>query len=150
MRFILLTLLSVTAAGMLLPAAAQDSASADPVAIASANVPVASDAIPDWYQRFSESDYENAVPEWTGRSETDVNLKLLESKRWNLQLGLTSRDGDIGLPREEMWAGATFNITPRLSIGGSVGVGTEDIGLNGEWGQEQIETGIRLQSAFKF
>lgn len=149
-RLFVLTLLGFGATAAFSLAAAQDSASSDPVAIASADVPVAADAIPDWYQRFSDSDYENVVPEWTGRSETDVKIKLLESKRWNLQLALTSRDGDVGLPREEMWAGATFNITPRLSIGGAVGVGSDDLGLNAEWVQEEIETGIRLQSAFKF
>lgn len=132
-------------------AGAQEAVSGDdPVAIASTETPVASDAVPDWYQRFSSSDYRSEIAGWTGNSETDVQLNLTPTNRWNLQLGLTSRDGDTGLPREEMWAGATFNITPRLSIGGSVGVGSEDLGPNSKWGEQEFETGIRLQSAFKF
>jgi len=130
-------------------AAAQD-VQDDPVAISSNDVPVAADVIPDWYQRFSTTDLENGYEDWTGNSETDVQLNLSPTNRWNLQLGLTSREGQTGLPREEMRAGATFNITPRLSFGGSVSVGSDELGPDAKWGEQEVETGIRLQSAFKF
>lgn len=122
----------------------------DPAVISSADVPVASDAIPDWYQRFSTADLQNGIEDWTGQVENDVQFNLTPSARWNLQLGLTSRDNQVGLPREEMWAGATFNITPRLSFGGSVIVGSDELGPNAKWGDQELEAGIKLQSAFKF
>ncbi len=110
-----------------------------------------SDVIPDWYQRFTVPEgVDDNNQEWAGVTQTDVQLNLLQSRRWNVQLALTSRDGDTGLPREEMWAGATFNITSRLSFGGAVGVGSEELGPGADWGEQEFEAGIRLQSAFKF
>lgn len=131
-------------------AAAQDSKNESPISISSTETPVASDAVPSWYQRFSGSDNDNNFADWTGLTERDIRLNLTSNPRWNVNLGLTSRDGDTGLPREEMWAGATYNITSRLSIGGAVGLGGEDLGPGAKWGEQKLETGIRLQSAFKF
>ena len=150
MRLAVLTLAAIVTTGAVSLAAAQTSADNDPIHISSAEVPVASDTIPDWYQRFSNDDIENDYVVLNGSSKSNVQLRLAPSPRWNLQLGLTSREGETGLPREEMWAGATYNITSRLSIGGSVGVGGDSLGPGAEWGQQQVETGIRLQSAFKF
>lgn len=106
-------------------------------------------AIPDWYQRFTFREGEAQRPVWTGASERDVQYNWNKGERWQLQLAVTSRDGDIGLAREEMEAGATFNITPRFSFGGSVRVGAEDLAPNGVL-EQQIETGVRLKSAYKF
>ena len=109
-------------------------------------------AVPEWYQRFTfQNNSVDARPEWTGSDDDrDVQVTFAETRRWQLRLGLTSRDGSTGLPREEMSAGATFNITPRFSIGGAVSLGAEDLTPNGEWNEQELETGIRLQSAFKF
>lgn len=114
--------------------------------------PEASDPVPDWYQRFSAPVYgdKGENPDWAGISQSDVQVNLLRSRRWNVELALTSREGDTGLPREEVWAGASFNISPRLSIGGEVGVGSDDLGPGADWGTQEVETGIRLRSAFKF
>lgn len=110
----------------------------------------ASDAIPDWYQRFSVPEAPGQNQEWAGITQRDVQLSLLQSRRWNVQLALTSREGETGLPREEMWAGANFNVTSRLSFGGAVGVGSDELGPGIDFGQQKFEAGIRLQSAFKF
>lgn len=150
MRFIMLTITFLLTTGAFQLSGAQEAAKDDPIAISSSEIPVATDAIPDWYQRFSSNDLSELYDARTGITERDVQLNIPSSSRWNLQLGLTTREGDIGQPREEMWAGATFNITSRLSIGGSVGVGSDDLGPGAEWGEQQFETGIRLQSAFKF
>ena len=107
-------------------------------------------AIPDWYQRFTFREGEAQRPVWTGASERDVAYNWNKGERWQLQLSVTSREGDTGLPREEMQAGASFNITPRFSFGGSVSVGADDLGPGAVGSQQQLETGIRLKSAFKF
>lgn len=150
MRLLVLTFAGLLTTGAFQLAAAQDAVGDDALEIASAEVPVASDAIPDWYQRFTPGELENSYDAWSGTSESDVQLNLATGGRWNVQLGLTSREGDIGLPREEMWAGATYNITSRLSIGGAIGLGSDELGPGAEWGEQKLETGIRLQSAFKF
>ncbi|MEO9970639.1 MAG: NtrZ family periplasmic regulatory protein [Hyphomonadaceae bacterium] len=107
-------------------------------------------AIPDWYQRFTfrEGEAQNTV--WTGASEHDVQYNWNKGERWQLQLAVTSREGDTGLAREQMEAGATFNITPRFSFGGSVSLGADDLNPGNVANQQQLETGIRLKSAFKF
>jgi len=127
---------------------AQDDEAARPLPVVSSSGSDA--AIPDWYQRFTFREGEAQRPVWTGVSERDVSYNWNKGERWQLQLAVTSRDGDTGLPREEMEAGATFNITPRFSFGGSVSLGAEDLGPTGVGSQQQFETGIRLKSAFKF
>lgn len=149
MRVIALILTGLFLAGAMVPAIAQDSADDQP------HLPVRTsaqtdEAVPEWYQRFTFRDGNDSRTAWTGASERGVELSLLDSARWKLRLGLKSREGETGLPREEMSAGATFNITPRFSIGGALSLGAEDFSPKGEWSQQELETGIRLQSAFKF
>ena len=155
MRQVSLTLLSVLATGAFSLAGAQEQVRGEtdlgPVTRISADeVPAAPDAVPDWYQRFSSDDLDQAYPIWVGNQPNDVQLELTSNRRWNLQLGLSSRNGEGGLHREEMWAGATYNITSRLSIGGSVGIESENFTIDGDRVDQQFEPGIRLQSAFKF
>lgn len=150
MRVLTLIVAASLLTGVLMHASAQTVVDDDPARLVAPDTPQATEAIPDWYQRFSSPDGAESSAPWTGYSKTDVQVDLLRGRRWNLQLALTSREGDIGLPREEMWAGASFNITSRLSIGGAVGVGTDDLGPGANWGTQEVETGIRLQSAFKF
>jgi hypothetical protein len=49
-----------------------------------------------------------------------------------------------------MQAGATFKITPRFSVGGEVSVGADDLNAVSTWEDREVETGVRLKSAFKF
>jgi len=49
-----------------------------------------------------------------------------------------------------MAAGADFKITPRISVGGEVMVGTKASESPQFFNQEEVETGIRLRSAFRF
>ncbi len=50
-----------------------------------------------------------------------------------------------------MRAGAEFRITPRISVGGSLSVGSNSFDETlAQFEGEEIETGIRLRSAFKF
>lgn len=152
LRRVTLTLASILVTGTLSFAAAQvQEESTGPVTKVKADeVPPSPDAVPDWYQRFSTEELDRALPAWSGGTENDVQLQLKSGRRWNLQLGITTQDGDRGLRREEMWAGATYNITSRLSIGGAVGVESDGFAIDGERANQQFEPGIRLQSAYKF
>ncbi|MEO0883216.1 MAG: NtrZ family periplasmic regulatory protein [Pseudomonadota bacterium] len=152
MRFASLILLAFFALASALPASAQANSAVE------SRLPVkttadSEEAVPEWYQRFTFRDNLETRPAWTGSEvERDVQMTFVESRRWKLRLGLTTRDGRTGLPREEMSAGATFNITPRFSIGGAVSLGAEDFtpGAGEKLKTQDLETGIRLQSAFKF
>ena len=153
MRVLTLIIAAGLMSGVATLAEAQTIAPSDQAKLTSTKTPQAADAtdsIPDWYQRFSSTEGSEGLPEWVASSEHDMQLSLIQNRRWNVQLAMKSREGEIGLPREEMWAGASFNITSRLSIGGAVSVGAEDLGPTAEWGAQEVQTGIRLQSAFKF
>ena len=49
-----------------------------------------------------------------------------------------------------MTAEANFLITPRISVGGEVRIGADELDNAAKWQEQQIEAGIRLRSAFKF
>lgn len=150
MRLATFILAGLTASGAFATATAQDALDER------SRLPVQSTAdtaaaVPEWYQRFTFRDGVDTRPDWTGADEDrDVELSWAKSDRWQLRFGITSRDGETGLPREEMSAGATFNITPRFSIGGAVSFGADDFRPDGDFDAQEIETGIRFQSAFKF
>jgi len=145
-----LVTVGLIAAAMGFPALAQ-SAVSDP--IASLDAPTISEtdaASPEWYRKFTFSTGADESPIWQPRPESDVSLKWATGKRWSLNIDLRRRDEESPLPREEMSAAASFNITPRFSVGGQVSVGANELDDSTQWQEQQVEAGIRLQSAFKF
>jgi len=109
---------------------------------------------PDWYRQFTLNAPTTRieVPDSALQSEPDTDLRLewRQTGRWQFSVDLRSRPGQSPLPREEMSAGATFSITPRISIGGDVSLGAEELNGPAALSGEELETGIRLRSAFKF
>ncbi|MEM0985706.1 MAG: NtrZ family periplasmic regulatory protein [Pseudomonadota bacterium] len=107
---------------------------------------------PAWYQQFTVTDPGFVTPEAAleGYTQKDLKLQWLKTGRWELTLDLTSRNDLSALPREEMAAGATFQITPRISVGGDLSVGAQELDDQSEWENQDIEAGIRLRSAFRF
>lgn len=107
-------------------------------------------AQPDWFQQFTFANRadENALVE----VDTPKSLKLawVKGDRWNISVDMTSRDEASPLPREEMSAEASFLITPRISVGGELRIGADDLDAVGTSQDSQLEAGIRLRSAFKF
>ncbi len=107
-------------------------------------------AEPEWFQRFALDNTSVASPVWQIRPSKTSNLVWLNGNRWSLSFDLTSRDENSPLPREEMLAEAQFRITPRLSVGGELTIGAEELDDAAQWEDQEIEAGIRLRSAFKF
>ena len=116
------------------------------------NVSETERARPEWFRKFTLSEPASKSPttELEERPAKDVRLKWLNNGRWEFTVDLTSRADNSPLPREEMSAGATFQITPRFSIGGDLSVGGEELNDTSTWTAQDLETGIRLRSAFKF
>jgi hypothetical protein len=104
----------------------------------------------DWYRQFTQKDAPDARPIWQAEPTSDFSMLFDNSRRWALNLEILSRPQASPLPREEMQAGATFRITPRLSIGGEVSVGSNELDDASLWQDKDVEAGIRLKSAFKF
>ncbi|MEM7766026.1 MAG: NtrZ family periplasmic regulatory protein [Pseudomonadota bacterium] len=107
---------------------------------------------PAWFQQFTLADPGFVTPEAApeGFAQRDLKLQWLKTGRWELTLDVLTRSDNSALPQEEMAAGATFQITPRISVGGDVSVGAQDLDDQSEWDDQDIETGIRLRSAFRF
>ena len=112
-------------------------------------------AEPDWYQQFTfnsniSSDLLEEGPAWQPQAPKTFNLGWIKGDRWSLSVDLTSREEGSPLPREEMLAEAEFRITPRISIGGELTIGADELDEAANWDEQQIEAGIRLRSAFTF
>ncbi|MCA8899684.1 MAG: hypothetical protein KDA53_00370 [Hyphomonas sp.] len=152
MRLGFICSLAIAATALALPAAAQDAVTAPAVDL---DAPAISDTKAgkvDWYRQFAISKPADARPVWQAEPVEDLSMQFSGSTRWEFNVDKLSRpsSGISPLPREEMQAGATFKITPRLSVGGEVSVGAEDLNKVTEWESRDVEAGIRLKSAFKF
>ena len=107
-------------------------------------------AEPDWFRKFNFTNEEFNTPVWENTPSQTFNLAWIQGDRWRLSLDLTAREDGAPLPRDEMMAEAEFRITPRLSVGGELTIGAEELNETAAWEDQEIEAGIRLRSAFKF
>jgi len=135
-----------TLCGLALPAMAQQ----DVPAMPAPTISETDQAEPEWFQTFSFNSAQLNSPIWQGQPSQTFNLAWIKGDRWSLSLDLTSRDQESPLPREEMLAEAEFRITPRISVGGELSIGAEELDDTRQWEDQEIEAGIRLRSAFKF
>lgn len=110
-------------------------------------------AEPDWYRQYTIIAPPSTIetnPALQSAPSEDFSLNWSDAGRWQFSIDLTSRPDDSPLPREEMSAGATFQITPRFSVGGDVSVGGQELETGSPWNNEDVETGVRFRSAFRF
>lgn len=107
-------------------------------------------ATPDWFQQFTFASTDVESSTWQSEPSKTFSLGWVKGDRWSVSVDLTSRDERSPLPREEMSAAAEFRITPRISVGGELRLGADNLDSASQWQEEQIEAGIRLRSAFKF
>ena len=146
MRLLYASLVAISMCSAL-PAVAQT----NPLELSAPTASETDKAEPDWYRQFTLSSPSDETPIWQSHPSKEVRLAWVKGDKWQLSVDLTTRPDGSPLAREEMRAGAEFRITPRISVGGTLSVGSNDIdqSLQQLEGKE-IETGIRLRSAFKF
>ena len=144
------SMIAITA--LALPAAAQDDSAPAAVTVEAPQLSETKSGKVDWYRQFALSKPADARPVWQAEPSEDLSMQFSGSDRWEFSLDKLSRPSitTSPLPREEMQAGATFKITPRFSVGGEVSVGADDLNAVSQWEDREVETGIRLKSAFKF
>lgn len=84
--------------------------------------------------------------------DTDqLALDWRPGSKWGITLDLTQRSDNDVLPREELSAGAYYQITPRFRFGGAVSLNGDSIRSAAEgWREEEGEAGVRIESAFSF
>ncbi len=153
MRWAVLTFAAFSGT-LALPAIADDDARPDVMKIDAPSPSETDAAQPDWYRQFTVTDIARtdieSNPAIQSSPADEIRLEWLNTGRWQFSVDLRSRPEDSPLPREEMSAGATFQITPRISIGGDLSLGADELNKSSKWSDEQIEAGIKLRSAFKF
>ncbi len=142
------------AAAFSAPAFAQVTASADDaIRIEAPTASETNSARAEWYRQFSEAKPAENRPQWQAEPSQDFSMRLGGNSRWEVSVDKFTRLGASPLPREEVQAGATFKITPRLSVGGEVSIRAEELNEvndTARWENQSVEAGIRLKSAFKF
>jgi len=142
--------LAVFSATLALPAMADPSVSGDILKVQAPSLSESKAAEADWYRQFAQPKPADAKPVWQPEPTDDFSVQFGGNARWQLNLDMLTRPNSSPLPREQMQAGATFRVTPRFSVGGEVSVGAERLNDTSQWEDSQLETGIRLKSAFKF
>jgi hypothetical protein len=145
-------ILSITliSAMLALPAMADPVVPDDVLTVQAPSLSESKAAEADWYRQFAQPKPADAKPVWQPEPTDDFSVQFGGNARWQLNLDMLTRPNSSPLPREQMQAGATFRVTPRFSVGGEVSVGAERLSDTSRWEDSQLETGIRLKSAFKF
>ena len=145
-------ILSITliSAMLALPAMADPVVPDDVLTVQAPSLSESKAAEADWYRQFAQPKPADAKPVWQPEPTDDFSVQFGGNARWQLNLDMLTRPNSSPLPREQMQAGATFRVTPRFSVGGEVSVGAERLNDTSQWEDSQLETGIRLKSAFKF
>jgi hypothetical protein len=145
-------ILSITliSAMLALPAMADPAVADDVLTVQAPSLSESKAAEADWYRQFAQPKPADTKPVWQPEPTDDFSVQFGGNARWQLNLDMLTRPNSSPLAREQMQAGATFRVTPRLSVGGEVSVGAERLNDTSQWEDSQLETGIRLKSAFKF
>jgi hypothetical protein len=84
-----------------------------------------------------------------------VELSWKPGGKWGITLDLTSRSDNELLPREEMSAGAYYQVTPRFRFGGGVTVKGDSLSSSlsnpgANFNKDASEATVRVESAFSF
>ncbi len=150
MRTNIILCFAFAAATFVMSAAAQERAGADAIRVDIPTRSETTEARTEWYRQFSEGRAPESRLEWQSEPSQDFSVQIGQNSRWQLNLDKVTRLGESPLPREEVQAGATFRITPRISVGGEVRIGSDELDASRRWESQDVEAGIRLKSAFKF
>lgn len=111
---------------------------------------------PEWYRTFTLSNIETFNSAVRVSPLTDIGMEWQQGDRWSFNVRMRQRMIDeeftqsTDVPAQEMTAGANFNITPRISVGGTVNFGSQQIQGGTPFKDQELDAGVKLQSAFKF
>jgi hypothetical protein len=106
-----------------------------------------------WYERFTfGSETAQGAPNWVPRSEPKVSLLLSPKSRWGLTVGPPAQTSRYlqSAPATSASAGAFYQVTPQLRVGGGVTLPTEQFTPGGRTERQEREPGVKLESSLKF
>jgi hypothetical protein len=119
--------------------------------LSSPTLSTAGDTEPVWREGLAfDGDARGGRAEWDTSLDFDAGnlVEFSTGRKWGFTLGLQRLDRDT-IEYEGVSAGAFFNLTPRMRIGGAFAFTAQDEGLvPGERPEKAPE--IKLESAFKF
>jgi hypothetical protein len=104
---------------------------------------------------FSKSTEERPLLPVAPIEKDQVELSWKPGAKWGITLDLTSRSDNQILPREEMSAGAYYQVTPRFRFGGGVTVKGDSLSSSltnprSDFKPDVAEATVRVESAFSF
>ena len=105
---------------------------------------------PAWYETFTLEAGESIQPSGVELDEEAISLNWAGEGRWSVNLDVISRTSSLPILQEEMKAGASYNFTPRFSVGGALSVETNEADKAIQWTEQELNAGVRLETSFKF
>jgi hypothetical protein len=119
------------------------------------NQPQAQQPSPKLNFGLSKSTEERPLLPLAPIEKDQVELSWRPGAKWGITLDLTSRSDNQVLPREEMFAGAYYQVTPRFRFGGGVSVKGDSLSSSitnprSDLKDEVSEATVRVESAFSF
>lgn len=117
--------------------------------------PEAEQASPRLNFGLSKSTEERPILPVAPIEKDQVELLWKPGAKWGITLDLTSRSDNQILPREEMSAGAYYQVTPRFRFGGGVTVKGDSLSSSltdprSDFKPDVAEATVRVESAFSF
>jgi hypothetical protein len=104
---------------------------------------------------FNKSAEERPLLPLAPIEKDQLELSWKPGGKWGITLDLTSRSDNQVLPREEMTAGAYYQVTPRFRFGGGVTVKGDSLSSSlsnpgANFNKDVSEATVRVESAFSF
>ena len=127
----------------------------DQRALAAASQGSAQSAQAPWYERFTfGSEFGAGANAWTPRGEPRANVRVTPRSRWGVTFGLereAQRPIDRTLGREGPTAGAFYQVSPKLRVGGAVTLPDQRLRPEDQRRDpNQRQPGVKVESAFRF
>jgi hypothetical protein len=97
------------------------------------------------------SDRERSILPLAPVEKDQLEFSWKPGGKWGITLDLTSRSENSLLPKEEVAAGLSYQVTPRFRFGGSLTLNGDSLSRpQQDFKQEVDEASVRLESAFSF
>ena len=106
----------------------------------------AASALP-WYERFTVSTPGQFNSAW---GEEAATFEFSAGSRWNFTLGLPEQERGPQFGLDDMSAGASYDLNPRISVGTNFRFTSPTEDVFGEIAEEERVPELKFESAFRF
>lgn len=110
-----------------------------------------------WYERFTfGSELREGANAWVPRADTRTDVRIDSRSRWGVTFGVNQEPRAALVPRPgqantRASAGAFFQVSPKLRVGGAVTLPESELSINRRREDaKQREPGVKIESAVRF